>query len=140
MIFKALRDKVVQVNRGGSESKVGKLVAVKDDYIALLTKDDGVVYYQTKHIKSITENVKHNYNLDVKVLDSAEYLPENFMKLLETCKYDWIQINRGGNEKVDGIVNEVDDGILTIVDNKEVVRIFIKHIKNVSIGEMSTKD
>ncbi|RKQ37252.1 hypothetical protein [Oceanobacillus halophilus] len=137
--FKALKGKVVQINRGGSESKIGKLIAVKDDYVALLTKDDGVIYYQTKHIKSVTENVKHHYDLEVKELNKKDHLPDDFIKLLISCKYDWLQINRGGKEKVDGIVNEVKDHVLTIVDNKEVIRVFIDKIKNVSIGEKPKK-
>lgn len=54
----SLLNKVIKIDRGGPESRVGLLIGVEDDYIALLTKEDGVIYYHLHHIKSVTENAK----------------------------------------------------------------------------------
>lgn len=59
---KSLVGKMIKVNRGGPESKSGLLLEVKTDYLALyLFESNNVVYYQLKHIKSITENSKTNF-------------------------------------------------------------------------------
>ena len=50
--------KVIRVDRGGPESRIGKLMDASDDHIAVFTENDGVVYYNTNHIKSFTDNMK----------------------------------------------------------------------------------
>ncbi|GIN84741.1 hypothetical protein J6TS2_11270 [Heyndrickxia sporothermodurans] len=48
-------NKSIQINQGGPDSKYGVLQEVTDDYLVVNTEDDGVVFYNTHHIKSITE-------------------------------------------------------------------------------------
>ncbi|MFD0051605.1 hypothetical protein ACFVHQ_20200 [Actinomycetes bacterium NPDC127524] len=56
--MQSLVGKKLRVDRGGAESRVGKLLAVGEDYFTLMTKEDGVIFYKIHHIKSITENLK----------------------------------------------------------------------------------
>ncbi|WP_176541459.1 MULTISPECIES: hypothetical protein [unclassified Bacillus (in: firmicutes)] len=128
-------NKVIKVDRDGPESRIGKLLDAGDDYFAVLTEDDGVVYYHTRHIKSFTENMKIPWEFDVKVPKDFEFKKaENFKELLESLNYLWVRINRGGPDTVEGILIEVKDDFVYIVTNDEVVRITIFHIKNVSYG------
>jgi hypothetical protein len=128
-------NKVIKVDRGGPESRIGKLLDAGDDYFAVLTEDDGVVYYHTQHIKSFTENRNMQLEFDVKVPKDFEFKKaENFKELLQSLSYLWVRINRGGPDMVEGILIEVKDDFVYIITNNEVVRITIFHIKNVSYG------
>lgn len=127
--------KIIRVDRGGPESRIGKLLAVHDDYFILLTKKDGVVYYKTNHIRSVTESSKDLMKLGIKVPKNFEYkTAENFVKLLESIKYQWVRINRGGHEALEGVLNDVTKDIASLIVKEEVVRFSMKHIRNISYG------
>jgi hypothetical protein len=134
-LTKYFQDKVIQVDRGGPESRIGKFLDASDDYIALLTEDDGVVYYNTHHIKSFTENTKEQLEFDVEVPEDFEFKKaKNFKDLLKSLEYNWVKINRGGPETVEGVLSGVENDFVYLVTNKEIVRIAMFHIKNVSYG------
>jgi spore coat protein B len=60
--------KVIRVDRGGPESRIGMLLDASEDHLCLLTEEDGVVYYNTKHIKSFTDKIKGRWNSTLKFL------------------------------------------------------------------------
>jgi spore coat protein B len=135
LVSTSLVGKEVRINRGGPDSKVGTLLEVKSDYLALLTKEDGIVYYQLQHIKSITTfsdggKTSHECSADAKLIKV-----DSFHKLLEKTELKSVQINRGGPEKVEGIVCKVTDKTIILIHNKEIIRVSIFHIKNISIGK-----
>ncbi|QIZ10197.1 hypothetical protein HFZ78_28635 [Priestia megaterium] len=130
-LMKYFKDTVIKVNRDGSESKIGKLLDERDDYIAVLTEEDGVVYYKTQHIKSFTENTKGKWEFDVEIPENFKNA-EKFKDLLKSLKYHWVKINRGGSETVNGVLCEVKDDFVHVVANEELVRIPIFYINNVS--------
>lgn len=135
----AVVDKMIRIDRGGPESRVGKLIGVYNDYIALLTKEEGVIYYRTQHIKSITENVK-----DIKADELGEeevepIIAASFTQLLDHLKLQWVQINRGGPEKLEGVLNDMTDDIVTVVANKEVIRLSSFHIRNISVVQVKNE-
>lgn len=136
--------KTIKVDRGGPESRQGKLLAVFEDYFVLLTETDGVVYYKTNHIKSVTESSKDLMKLGVDVPEKFEYkTAENFHKLLESIKYQWVRINRGNTEALEGVLNDVNKEVASLIVQEEVVRFAMKHIRNISYGlriEKSKKD
>ena len=128
-------NKVIKVDRGGPESRIGKLLDAGDDYFAVLTVDEGVVYYHTRHIKSFTEYKKTQMEFDFEVPKDFKFnKAKNFKELLESLNYLWVRINRGGPDTVEGILIEVKDDFVYVVTNDEVVRITLIHIKNVSNG------
>ncbi|MEH7009991.1 hypothetical protein V7087_04115 [Neobacillus niacini] len=132
-LTKYFQDKVIKVDRDGPESRIGLFLDAGDDYIAVFTEDDGVVYYKTHHIKSITENMKGELEFDVEIPEDFEYnVAENFEGLLESLKYCWVKINRSAPETVEGILCEVENDFVFLVTNEEIVRIAMLHIKNVS--------
>lgn len=129
--------KTIKVDRGGPESLVGKLIAVEKDYFALLTEEDGVVYYQSKHIRSITRDAK---DFPTQPQEDGEepgvlyYQGENFVGVIRNFKNSWVKINRGGPESLEGILNEIHDDYVTIISKQEVVIISLFHIRNISFG------
>ncbi|MBT2726419.1 hypothetical protein J7E63_05625 [Bacillus sp. ISL-75] len=130
---KYFQDRVIKVDRGGPESRIGMLMDESEDYLCLLTEDDGLVYHNTKHIKSFTDNLKEQFKFDVDVpKDFAFKKAKNFKDLLKSLEYRWVNINRGGTETVEGVLCEVKNDLVLLVNNGEIVRIAMSHIKNVS--------
>jgi spore coat protein B len=129
--------KTIRVDRGGPESRQGKLLAVFDDYFVLLTEKDGVVYYKTNHIKSVTESSKDLMKLGLEIPKNFDYKTgDNFHKLLESIKYQWVRINRGNTEALEGVLNDVNKDFASLIVKEEVVRFSMKHIRNISYGLM----
>ncbi|RDW15511.1 hypothetical protein [Oceanobacillus chungangensis] len=138
--LESLINKVIKVNQGGPNSRVGKLLAVNSDFITLLTDNDGVLYYNLEHVKSFATNVNEGMDLDFDELDENDYQrAESFQSLLSGLKYKWVQINRGP-DKAEGVVNDITSKIITLVHNKEVIRVYTFHINNISIGNKPKKD
>ncbi len=133
--MKCFIGKVIKVDRGGPESKIGMLMDASDDLLVLLTEDDGVVYYNTKHIKSFTDNMKGEMKFDIDVPIDFEFKKAaNFQDLLESLKLKLVKFNRGGPEKLEGVIIEVNKDFVLLINNQEMVHISMFHIKNISYG------
>ena len=68
-------------------------------------KKESTITIQLRHLKSITKNTK-----DGGIGDSGwaeEDSAEDFETLLQDFKYRWVKINRGGPEKIEGILQDV---------------------------------
>ena len=57
-----LKNETIQINQGGPESKYGVLLGVNNDFLHLYTEDDGVVYFNIHHIKSVSKYQQNNNN------------------------------------------------------------------------------
>ncbi|MBZ6491265.1 spore coat protein CotH [Bacillus subtilis subsp. subtilis] len=122
----------VQFNQGGPESKKGRLVWLGDDYAALNTNEDGVVYFNIHHIKSIS---KHEPDLKIEGQTPSGVLEaDDLSEVFKSLTHKWVSINRGGPEAIEGILVDNADGHYTIVKNQEVLRIYSYHIKSISLG------
>lgn len=125
--------KIIKIDRGGPESRVGKLLAVKTDYFTLLTEEEGIVFYQPHHIKSITQNVKKGMEFESDFLNKYQFnAPNDFKCILNSLSNYWVKVNRGGKESVEGVLSEVEVDYITIIANEEVIRISLFHIRNIS--------
>jgi len=131
----SLIDKVIKIDRGGPESRVGILLSAADDHITLLTKEDGIIYYNAQHIKSITNNSKHQAEFNLDIPKDFEYIQaDDFKGVLDCLTLQWVRINRGGPETLEGVLEGVTDDFVTIVANEEIIRVALFHIRNVSYG------
>ncbi|WIL34928.1 spore coat protein CotH [Bacillus stercoris] len=127
-----LMNQSVQFNQGGPESKKGRLVWLGDDYAALHTNEDGVVYFNIHHIKSIS---KHEPDLKIEEQTPAGVLEaDELSEVFKSLTHKWVSINRGGPEAIEGILVDNADGHYTLVKNQEVLRIYPFHIKSISLG------
>lgn len=123
--------KVVRIDRGGPESRVGKLVAVHQDYVVLQNAAEGIIYYSSEHIKSITVD---GMDSGCDKEGDCSYQEEHcFLEVLRSLKYRSIQINRGGPEKLEGVLTSVNEDRLLLVVKNEIVTVFIFHVRNVSL-------
>ena len=135
-----LMNKVVRVDRGGPESRIGKLMAAEDDHFVLLTEKDGIVYYKTQHIKSITLNSRDGMEFKTEDPAADSYLlASDFKTVVSSLRHHWVKVNRGGPEMLEGIMDEVTDDYITIFAKEEIVRLSMYHVRNISIGTTSEK-
>ncbi|MBV7507673.1 hypothetical protein KW850_20805 [Bacillus sp. sid0103] len=132
-IMKCFIGKVIRIGRGGPESRIGMILDASDDLIVLLTADDGIVYYSIKHIKSFTDNMKGQMKFNIKVPKDFKFKKAaNFQDLLESLKLKWIKINRGGPEKLEGVLGDVNKDYVFLIHNQEIIRLSMSHIKSIS--------
>ncbi len=59
---------------------------------------------------------------------------DDFEKLLQSFKYCWVKINRGGPEKVEGILQDVSCEFVTLIVKEEVILVAVSHIKSVAVA------
>ena len=137
----SLVDKVVKVDRGGPESRVGRLLAAEGDYFTLLHEDEGIIYYNTQHIKSVTYNSKGQLDSDEELPEDFKYVQaKDFKGILQKLTLRWVKINRGGPETLEGVMDVVTDDFVTIVSNEEIIRVSLFHIRNISYGVKKKAD
>lgn len=131
----SLLNKVIKIDRGGPESRVGMVLGAENDYLILLTAEDGVVYYKLHHIKSITQDSQDTMALDIEIPEDFKFVKGvDFRDVLNKLRNAWVKINRGGPETLEGVLQEVTNDFATIVANKEVIRVSLFHIRNISYG------
>ncbi|WP_018661085.1 hypothetical protein [Heyndrickxia acidiproducens] len=130
-LLESMANHAIQINQGGPESRLGLLLAVGEDYLVLWTKEDGAVYYNLQHIKSVVERKipKHLENQKPDFI-----LAPRFDSLFKIFNHQWVSINRGGPEALEGILTENSSGLYTLVHHEELFRIHPFHVKSISIG------
>lgn len=119
----------VKVNLGGPESMLGELLTVRTDYLAINTEQDGVVYYQLRHVRGVAVNTEATPRTSER---SAYYDDPQFIEVVRRLKHKKVKINRGGPESVQGVVSNIFDNHLELTTNNEVVFLSIFHIKSIS--------
>jgi len=125
----SLAGRSVKINRGGPDAMNGRLLAVRSNYLVLKTKK-GVVYINADHVKSITEAAGGSGGR------SASYvIADSFHGVLRQLRNQFVQINQGGPEKVEGFIADVTGDTLLLVAGREVIRIPLFHIRSVSLAE-----
>lgn len=137
----SLVDRVIKVDRGGPESRYGKLLAAEEDHFVLFAEGDGVIYYNMHHVKSLTVNAKNEMQLNFDIPIGLEYVnAENFRGVVEKLRYRWVKVNRGGPETLEGVMDVVNDDYITIVSNEEIVNVSMFHVRNISYGVKVEKE
>ncbi|MFC5405666.1 hypothetical protein [Cohnella soli] len=148
--------KNVRINRGGPDSVQGVLVATPANFLVVLS-EGVIVFVNGIHVKSITEGVSggrsggksggrsggksggrsggrsHGFSGHKSIITAS-----SFHGVLTRLRHKHIQINRGGPEKLDGFLAEVSSNEVLLIVNRELVRIPIFHIKNVSLSLKSS--
>ncbi|MDP4164420.1 MAG: spore coat protein CotH [Bacillota bacterium] len=135
-LFEQLTTETIQINQGGPESKSGILVGLSGDFIVLFTEDDGIVYINLEHVKSVSKHTKNVENEEIQeIFEIPEWVKaERFQDVFSSFSHQWVSINRGGPEAMEGVLVENVGGHYTLVNNQEVMRIHPFHIKSISCG------
>jgi len=131
--------KQVNINKKGPDSFNGTLIAVKSDYLVLEEKKGDLKFIRLQHVKSITENVKKPSKPDSCDFDDHSF-PKTFKKLLLEHDLDWIKVNSGGPEKVEGVLEQVKDDTIFIVAKADYIRVPIYHVRFVDFNSNEDDD
>lgn len=126
----------VLINRGGPESRLGYLLAIKDDHLVLQNDEEGIIYFKTGHIKSISlqKDQLAEPMIEESKMESPWLDVNHFDEILENMRLSKVQINRGGPESVHGVLLDYTDGLLTLLANHQIINIFTDHLKNISFS------
>ncbi|MBB2482412.1 spore coat protein CotH [Bacillus sp. APMAM] len=138
----SLLSKNITVYRGGPESKTGKLMDVKPDYLVIYA-DNKIIYYRSEHIKSITEDSKTNaaQTNNAQEENPFFYQEDNFLSLLTNFLNKKIQIDQGGPDSKQGKLLEVGSDYLVLsTDDDGIVYYYLPHIKSIMELESNEND
>jgi len=129
--MRGLLGREIKINRGGPDAVQGTLMDVRWDYMAMNCKE-GIVYVNETHVKSITDTGRSGGN---RTAAMGNPIPSNtFLGVMQALRFRRVQINRGGPEKVEGILADANQNQLILaLKNQEIVRIPLQHVKSVSI-------
>ncbi|NRD79482.1 spore coat protein [Bacillus sp. BRMEA1] len=134
-VLNYLVGKTVKIDRGGPESRIAIVLDVYVDHLVVLTEEDGVIYYPIHHIKSITDSLTEKLALNLEIPEGFDFKKaDNFQGILDSLKFQWVKINRGGPEKLEGVLSEVTNDYVSLINKEEIVRLSMFHIKNISYG------
>ncbi|HJV16622.1 MAG TPA: spore coat protein [Bacillales bacterium] len=138
-LIEQLTGETIQINQGGPESKYGKLVGLSGDFLVMFTEDDGIVYTNIHHVKSVSKYNQNNQDDEEGNDENEVQIPEwvcadNFQDVFKHFSHQWVSINRGGPEAMEGVLVENAGGHYTLVNNQEVMRIHPFHIQSISGG------
>jgi len=135
-LLRSFIGKTVKIDRGGHESSTGFILGANKSHFAVYNEHDGILYYQYFHIKSLTEFPRKDSDLTLEELEQYEYKDaDDFTELLHSAKHQWVKINRGGHEKLEGILEHANQDYVTIITHDEVVHLATFHIRSISFGE-----
>lgn len=130
--------KMIQVERGGPDKINGKLVAIGNDFITVETQQDGYIYLQTRHMKSISEPIVDETEAKQNVIVEENHIPpmieaDDFSQLLNQLKHRLIRINHAGPNVIQGVLIDTGDESITLLHQmKELVYFPTYHIRSVS--------
>jgi spore coat protein B len=135
--MRSLVGREVKINRGGPDSVQGTLMDVRWDYMAVNCKE-GIVYVSDSHVKSITDTGRSGGARG----PIGNPIPANtFLGVMQALRFRQVQINRGGPEKVEGILADANQSQLILtLKNQEIVRIPLQHVKSVSLVRGSSNN
>ncbi|MCM3272879.1 hypothetical protein [Paenibacillus elgii] len=130
--FKSLIGSEVKINRGGPDAITGKLIGVHSNYVAL-SSEDGAVYVNTTHVKSISQSPNQKSS-GTNGSITTHIKASSFNTLLHELRHNFVKINRGGPEKLEGIISDVTSDHAIVIINNELIRVPLFHIKSVTVG------
>ncbi|OUN00175.1 MAG: hypothetical protein BAA02_05395 [Paenibacillaceae bacterium ZCTH02-B3] len=121
----------IKVNRGGPDAVEGVLVGIMADHFALLLPEGEVIYIVNRHVKSVTDQSDRPVH-HLRQTPAVAQVPF-FGDLLRALTGKTVQINRGGPEKVAGVIVGVTGPSVILKVNSEFVLVRIDHIRSLQI-------
>lgn len=161
------KEQTIRINGNGPESKVGKLIDVKDDFFVLYTEEEGLIFYKEQHIKSLShglispnqivskddeelvlvDNSSNEEIIEERITELTNIMEfytqisaDNTNNLLTNLKLSWIKVNRKGPESIEGLLIESNENYLVLIVNNEIFRIPTYHVKNFSVSISNSQE
>ncbi|MMZ49512.1 hypothetical protein D1872_112120 [compost metagenome] len=120
----------------GATSGAGRLLDATSDYLVIHEAKGGVIYYRRHHIHSMSMDSRDTSDLEDELAKAIpEYVKkDSFDKIIEGLQYCWVQINRGGEEQVEGVLGDIFPDYVLLIAHDEMVVIFKHSIRSISMG------
>ncbi|MEH7419085.1 hypothetical protein V7266_28045, partial [Neobacillus drentensis] len=115
----------------GEDIFKGKLIAVETDHVVLETENKYIFYYNIDKIQAITKNTKQFQPEGT----SAEFQKtQSLVELLLSFQYSWVTILSVNKQKFYGVLSEIDEDFVTLINGEERILIKITHVSNILKG------
>lgn len=125
--FNYLINRLVRIHCGGKISHCGRLLAVKDDYLVLLT-DDKHLYLPLHQVKSVAVDSIDNFPVYQLQCPLSDYFDaENFQQLLRKMIYRAVLI-QSGPERIRGVLVGLREKYIDLIDGYELIKVATYHI------------
>ncbi|MDI2589639.1 hypothetical protein OR571_21670 [Psychrobacillus sp. NEAU-3TGS] len=109
----------------------GILLDVKQDHIAV-NIDGKVCYFTLEHIQAISNNAK---DFHVLPKNAINYLnSSDLIGVLKQLKYNWVTINSLGNQELFGVLSNIFEDFIIVINHQELHYIAKSHIANIHKG------
>jgi hypothetical protein len=132
-VLKAMEDTVLHLEGAGSNSTIGYVLSVRDDYLVTSVIPEGSVYFPIRHIQMILPlDVTVRTEFQEWLLPQRQSLSnaERFTDVLQLATGKLIRLGRGGPGDITGILRAVHEEFVEImVSPHEVVAIPTHHVK-----------
>ena len=108
----------------------GILLDVKQDHLAV-DVDGKVCYFTLEHIQAISNNAK-----DFRILPKhAIHLNSNdLVGVLKDLKYNWVTINSMSDQELFGVLSNIFEDFIIVINHQELHYIAKSHISNIHKG------
>ena len=130
--YASLINQYVTINGNSPEKSQGVLLGVGNEHIALLT-DNGIVYYQSRHIKGIAKQQnKYTSNSNLDDLDYEIVKVNGFKDVVTAFRHKWVNLNGNKKDSIEGFISEVFDDHVIMINDGEVFYVPMFHIKSIA--------
>lgn len=115
----------------------GKLIGVEADHVVLETDDNYIFYYNIEKIQAITKNTKQ-FQPDVS--DVKFQKTQSLKELLHSFQNTWVTILAFNKQKFTGVLSEIDEDFVTVINGEERILIKVEHVSNILKGVLKEEE
>src|SRR3954453_23579847 len=120
----------------GEDIFKGKLIGVETDHVVLETENNYIFYYNLDKIQAITKNTKQFQPEEA----SVEFKKtQSLMELLHSFQYSWVTILSINKKTFYGVLSEIDEDFITLINGEERILIKVTHVSNILKGVIKEK-
>lgn len=115
----------------------GKLIGVEKDHVVLETEKKYIFYYNIEKIQAITKNTKQ-FQPDISSVNFQK--TQSLKELLHSFQNTWVTILAFNKQKFTGVLSEIDEDFVTLINGEERILIKVEHVSNILKGVLKEED
>jgi len=120
----------------GEDIFKGKLIGVETDHVVLETEKKYIFYYNIDKIQAITKNTKQ-FQPEKATVEFQK--TQSLLELLHSFQYSWVTILSINKQSFYGVLSEIDEDFVTLINGEERILIKVTHISNILKGFIKEK-
>jgi len=120
----------------GEDIFKGKLIGVEADHVVLETEGKYIFYYNIDKIQAITKNTKQ-FQPEKATVEFQK--TQSLNELLLSFQYSWVTILTINKQSFYGVLSEIDEDFVTLINGEERILIKIIHVSNILKGFIKEK-